>query len=139
MSSDTAVIDASVLVAIFKSEADSLQLIERIVSYNKRLLSAATWLEAAMVCESVSQRGGSDADFKELIEDLNVEVISFTPEQARLAFDAFKRFGKGRGTKASLNFGDCFAYALARETGETLLFKGDDFTHTDVTPALERG
>ena len=135
MSSDTVVIDASVLVAIFKSEADSLLLIQRIVSYNKRLLSAATWLEAAMVCESVSQRGGSDADFKELIEDLNVEVISFTPEQARLAFDAFKRFGKGRGTKASLNFGDCFAYALAKELQAPLLYKGNDFAHTDLRPA----
>ncbi len=135
MSSDTAVIDASVLVAIFTSEADSLQLIERIVAYNKRLLSAATWLEAAMVCESVSQRGGSEADFKELIESLNVEVISFTPEQARLAFDAFKRFGKGRGTKASLNFGDCFAYALAKELQAPLLYKGNDFAHTDLQPA----
>ena len=135
MSSYTAVIDASVLVAIFTSEADSLQLIERIVAYNKRLLSAATWLEAAMVCESVSQRGGSEADFKELIESLNVEVISFTPEQARLAFDAFKRFGKGRGTKASLNFGDCFAYALAKELQAPLLYKGNDFAHTDLQPA----
>lgn len=135
MSSDTAVIDASVLVAIFTSEADSLQLIERIVAYNKRLLSAATWLEAAMVCESVSQRGGSEADFKELIESLNVEVISFTPEQARLAFDAFKRFGKGRGTKASLNFGDCLAYALAKELQAPLLYKGNDFAHTDLQPA----
>jgi ribonuclease VapC len=135
VSSDTAVIDASVLVAIFTSEADSLQLIERIVAYNKRLLSAATWLEAAMVCESVSQRGGSEADFKELIESLNVEVISFTPEQARLAFDAFKRFGKGRGTKASLNFGDCFAYALAKELQAPLLYKGNDFAHTDLQPA----
>jgi ribonuclease VapC len=135
VSSDTAVIDASVLVAIFTSEADSLQLIERIVAYNKRLLSAETWLEAAMVCESVSQRSGSDADFKELIEDLNVEVISFTPEQARLAFDAFKRFGKGRGTKASLNFGDCLAYALAKELQAPLLYKGNDFAHTDLQPA----
>jgi ribonuclease VapC len=135
VSSDTVVIDASVLVAIFKSEADSLLLIQRIVSYNKRLLSAATWLEAAMVCESVSQRGGGDADFDELIEDLNVEVISFTPEQAQLAFDAFKRFGKGRGTKASLNFGDCFTYALAKEFQAPLLYKGTDFAQTDLQPA----
>jgi len=88
-----------------------------------------------MVCESVSQRGGSEADFKELIESLNVEVISFTPEQARLAFDAFKRFGKGRGTKASLNFGDCLAYALAKELQAPLLYKGNDFAHTDLQPA----
>jgi ribonuclease VapC len=62
-------------------------------------------------------------------------VISFTLEQARLAFDAFKRFGKGRGTKASLNFGDCFAYALAKELQAPLLYKGNDFAHTDLQPA----
>ncbi len=88
-----------------------------------------------MVCESASSRGGGEADFDELIEDLNVEVISFTPEQARLAFDALKRFGKGRGTMASLNFGDCFAYALAKELQAPLLCKSDDFAHTDLQPA----
>lgn len=135
MSSETVVLDSSVLVAIFKAEADSLQLTERIASYKRRVLSAATWLEAAMVCESAAPGSGGDADFHELIADLGIEVISFTPEQARLAFAAFKHFGKCRGAKPSLNFGDCFAYALAKELVAPLLFKGDDFAQTDIERA----
>jgi ribonuclease VapC len=132
---DTIVIDASALVAIFRSEVDSAQLVERIASYGTRVLSATTWLEAAMVCESASEREGSEADFDALIRELSIDVISFTPEQARLAFAAFKRFGKGRGSKAGLNFGDCFAYALAKDMQAPLLFKGDDFAHTDLQRA----
>jgi ribonuclease VapC len=66
---------------------------------------------------------------------LGVEVVPLTPEQARIALEAFKQFGKGRGAKASLNYGDCFVYALAKERGAPLLFKGNDFTHTDLQPA----
>ena len=88
-----------------------------------------------MVCESAAPGSGGDADFHELIADLGIEVISFTPEQARLAFEAFKHFGKGRGAKASLNYGDCFAYALAKELGAPLLFKGADFAQTDLARA----
>jgi ribonuclease VapC len=135
VNADTIVIDASALVAIFRSEADSAELVERIASYRTKVLSATTWLEAAMVCESASQREGGGADFDLLVQELSIDVISFTPEQARLAFAAFRRFGKGRGSKAGLNFGDCFAYALAKELQAPLLFKGDDFAHTD----LERG
>jgi ribonuclease VapC len=135
VNADTIVIDASALVAIFRSEVDSAQLVERIASYRTRILSATTWLEAAMVCESASEREGGGADFDALIRELGIDVISFTPEQARLAFAAFRRFGKGRGSKARLNFGDCFAYALAKDMQAPLLFKGDDFTHTD----LQRG
>ena len=134
-SSETLVIDASALVAIFRSEADGNQLVERIASYATRLMSATTWLEAAMVCESASKREGGGADFDELIRDLSIDVVSFTPEQARLAFEAFKRFGKGRGSKAGLNLGDCFAYALAKEMQAPLLFKGNDFAHTDLQRA----
>jgi ribonuclease VapC len=135
VNADTIVIDASALVAIFRSEVDSAQLVERIASYRTRILSATTWLEAAMVCESASEREGGGADFDALIRELGIDVISFTPEQARLAFAAFRRFGKGRGSKAGLNFGDCFAYALAKDMQAPLLFKGDDFAHTD----LQRG
>ncbi len=135
MSSDTVVVDASVLVAIFKSEADSIRLAERLISYKRKVISAATWLEAAIVCESASDKPGGETDFHRLIADLDVEVIAFTPEHARLAFAAFKRFGKGRRTKAALNFGDCFAYALAKAMDAPLLFKGNDFTQTDLQPA----
>lgn len=134
MSVDTVVIDSSVLVAIFKAEADSFRLTDRIVSYKRRIVSTATWLEAAIVCESVPERGG-DTDFNELIAALSIEITSFTPEQARLACDAFKRFGKGRGAKASLNFGDCFVYALAKDLNAPVLFKGNDFAQTDLQPA----
>ena len=64
-----------------------------------------------------------------------MDVIAFTPEHASLAFDAFKRFGKGRGAKAGLNFGDCFVYALTKEAGSAPLFKGNDFAQTDLRPA----
>jgi ribonuclease VapC len=132
---DTVVLDSSVLVAIFKSEADTPRLTEKIISYKRKVLSAATWLETAIVCESLSQRGGNEADFNDLVAELRIEIIPFTPDQARLAFDAFQRFGKGRGAKASLNYGDCFAYALAKELGAPLLFKGNDFAQTDLQPA----
>jgi len=66
--------------------------------------------------------------------DMIVEPV--TEEQARIAREAYRQYGRGRGHLAGLNFGDCFAYALARVTGEPLLFKGDDFIHTDITPAL---
>ena len=68
------------------------------------------------------------------VAELRVEPV--THDQARIARDAYRDFGKGSGHKADLNFGDCFAYALVKSTGEALLFKGNDFNHTDVTPAL---
>ena len=135
MSPGTVVLNASVLVAIFKAEADSAQLIERLIPYRRRMVSAATWLEAAIVCESASERPGGGADFQQLISDLSVEVAPFTAEQAHLALDAFKRFGKGRRAAAQLNLGDCFVYALAREVGAPLLFKGSDFAATDLQRA----
>jgi ribonuclease VapC len=131
---DTIVIDSSAFVAIFKGEADSAHLVERITSYKRKVMSAATWLESAMVCDSIPQRGGA-AQFAETVVELGVEIIPFTPEQARLALEAFKRFGKGRGAKASLNYGDCFVYALAKELEAPLLFKGGDFTQTDIVAA----
>lgn len=133
MIGDTVVIDSSVVVAIYIGEKDSIRLTERIVSYERKMMSAATWLESAMVCESASP--GGEADFAALIRDLGIEIIPFTLEQARMAFEAFKRFGKGRGTRASLNYGDCFVYALAKDIGAPVLFKGDDFARTDVEPA----
>jgi ribonuclease VapC len=87
-----------------------------------------------MVCENVPHPGG-ELEFAEIATELSLEIIPFTPEQARFAFEAFKRFGKGRGAKASLNFGDCFVYGLAKELGAPLLFKGNDFAQTDIAAA----
>jgi ribonuclease VapC len=135
VTADTVVVDCSVFVAIFKGEPDSSILTERSMSFGRRVTSAATWLEAMMVCEGSAKKEGGGANLKRIVAALGVEILPFTVEQARLAFDAFKRFGKGRGTKASLNFGDCFAYALAKELQAPLLYKGTDFAHTDLQPA----
>ena len=134
MSTEAVVIDSSVLVAIFKGESDSVHLAERLMPYSRKVMSAATWLESAMVCEGGSRRADA-TDLAEIVAELGIEIVPFTFEQAGIAFEAFKRFGKGRGVKASLNLGDCFVYALAKELGASLLFKGSDFAHTDVTAA----
>lgn len=131
MSDDTVVIDSSAFVAIFKGEPGSIHLAERITSYERRVMSAATWLESAMVCESASRRAGGE-DFAEIVRELKVEIIPFTAEQALIAFQAFQRFGKGRGGKASLNYGDCFTYALAKQIDAPLIFTGGDFSQTDI-------
>lgn len=133
MNGETIVIDSSAVVAIFKNETGDTVLIERITSYKRKIMSATTWLEAAMVCERVSR--GGQADFARMIGDLGIELVPFTPEQASIAFAAFKRFGKGRGNPPVLNFGDCFAYALAKDTNAPLLFKGSDFSRTDIAAA----
>ncbi len=70
-----------------------------------------------------------------VLELLDVELVAFTPRQASIARESYRVYGRGSGHRAGLNFGDCFAYALAAETGEPLLFVGDDFTHTDVRAA----
>jgi len=135
VNSDIVVVDSSVFVAVFKGEPDSTILIERAMSFKRRVTSAATWFESIMVCEGASKKEGGGTRFEQIMAALGIEITPFTPEQARLAFNAFKRFGKGRGAKASLNFGDCFAYDLAKELQAPLLYKGDDFAHTDLQPA----
>jgi ribonuclease VapC len=133
VNSDTVVIDSSVCVAIFKGEAETSSLIERTFAYKRRIMSAATWLESAIVCESAVKEGGG-AHFERLLAVLGVEVVPVTAEQVRIALEGFKRFGKGRGAPASLNYGDCFVYALAKELGVPVLFKGNDFAQTDIEP-----
>jgi ribonuclease VapC len=128
------IIDSSVFVAIFKNESDAARLIERASGYQRRITSAATWLESAIVCERAAKHSGADR-FERIAELLGIEIAPFTAEQAGVALEAFKRFGKGRATKPSLNFGDCFVYALAKELGAPLLFKGDDFAQTDIQSA----
>ena len=97
-----------------------------------RAISAGTLLEAAMVAESRGAGGAGDID--DLIASFGIEVASFTASQVTLARSAFRRFGKGRHP-AWLNFGDCMVYALARERGLPVLFKGNDFSQTDIEVA----
>lgn len=133
MSVDTVVVDSSVVVAIFKREADAPDLIRRLSQFQKRMISAANYLEAAIVCESWGKP--AFGEFDAAISTLRLEIIPATLAQMEVARNAHRRFGKGRGKPSALNFGDCFAYALAKENDAPLLFKGDDFALTDVAAA----
>ena len=127
------VVDTSALIALLTMEPDSARLAVALESDATRLISAVTIVEAGLVIESrYGSAGGRELDM--LVAKAGLSIESVTPQQAELAREAWRRYGKGRHS-AGLNFGDCFSYALARITGEPLLFKGDDFTHTDITAA----
>ena len=127
------VIESSALVAILFGESDAAALAAEIERDATRLMSAASALEVAMVIESeLGEEGGRELDL--LLMRVGVEIVPFTEEHLRLARHAFRTFGKGRHP-AGLNFGDCFAYALSKASGEPLLFKGADFAKTDIVPA----
>jgi ribonuclease VapC len=97
-------------------------------------MSAANYLEAAIVIDS-EDRPIISRRFDELIREAAIEIVPVTAAHVRIAREAYRDFGKGRGHKAQLNFGDCFAYALAYTAGEPLLFTGRDFTHTGIESA----
>ena len=128
------VIDSSAFIAILKDEPERRRFIDAIVDHQDPRTSAATYLETSMVMElRLSDRGGRVVD--SLIEEIGVEIVPFDHVQAIAARDAFRRYGKGRH-RAALNFGDCFAYALAKTLSAPLLFKGDDFSLTDIKRAI---
>jgi ribonuclease VapC len=124
------VVDTSALMAIFLEEPDASAYISAMASDTKRMISAATLVEASIVA-MMRRRPDPIAALDILMTRLRIEVVPVDGEQARLARDGFRRFGKGRAS-AGLNFGDCFSYALAKQLGEPLLFKGNDFGKTDV-------
>ncbi len=127
------IIDASGILAVLLSEPDAKRHEDAIAAVLPCRMSAVALLEAAMVVESrggVAARHGLDV----LLEKAAVELVSTTPEHANAARRAWRRFGRGNHP-AALNFGDCFAYALAEATGEPLLFKSNDFARTDVESA----
>lgn len=125
------VLDTSAIVAILLDEAERFAFNRLIESDPIRLLSAATRVEATLVIERRRGEVGR-ADLDRFLREARIEVMAVTPEQAEIACDAFRRYGKGRHP-ANLNFGVVFAYA--KVTGEPLLFKGEDFARTDVAVA----
>ncbi|MBI1758949.1 MAG: type II toxin-antitoxin system VapC family toxin [Actinobacteria bacterium] len=129
------IIDTSALIAILRAEPEAAACAKAIEAAGHRRMSAANFLEAAVVMDSVRDPVVSRR-FDELITTAEIRIEPVTGTQARIARDAYRDFGKGSGHPAGLNFGDCFAYALAKELGEPLLFKGNDFVHTDLTPAV---
>ncbi len=127
------VIDTSALIAILLNEPETVHFATAIAEAPSRLVSAVSALEAAIVIEVKKGSVGSQL-LDDLLAAMQVNIASFDESQFRLAREAFAKFGKGRHP-ASLNFGDCCAYALALKTGEPLLFKGQDFSATDITVA----
>jgi ribonuclease VapC len=124
------VIDSSVLLAILLAEPERSHFVDLITDAGVRLLSAANALETAIVAESrLNIGGGHELDI--LIQKASIEIVSVDSEQFAAARQAWRKFGKGRHP-AGLNFGDCFAYALSKVSGEPLLAKGTDFRKTDL-------
>jgi ribonuclease VapC len=129
------VIDTSAIFAAVVGEGDSGLYRNAILSAPLRIVSALTFLETQIVLFSRSG-DGSIVILHELIRLAGIAIVPFDPPTAEAAFDAFKRYGKGRGHKAQLNIIDCTAYALAKTRNLPLLYKGDDFAATDIEPAL---
>lgn len=131
------IVDTSALLAILRAEREASSCAEAIEHASVRRISAANLLEVAIVIDAARDPIASRR-LDDLLRVADLTVESVTCQQARVGRDAYRDFGKGSGHPARLNFGDCFAYALAKVMGEPLLFKGDDFGHTDITPAIAR-
>jgi ribonuclease VapC len=132
------VVDSSALIAMLLGEADAERFEERIYTESSCLISAANYVETGQV---FVQRLRQEPDvtlarFHELLEQNNIIIAPIDEAQARTALDARVKYGRGFGHRAGLNYSDCFAYALAKTRNLPLLFKGDDFTHTDIVSAL---
>lgn len=128
------IVDTSAIVAILFDEPDAAAYSQAIAEADVRRISAATYVEAAVVVEASTTAGGP-RQFDAFVRRAGLRIEPVTEEQAHLARQAYADYGKGRHA-AGLNFGDCFAYALAKATGEPLLFKGADLGKTDVVRAV---
>ena len=129
------ILDSSAILAIVLCEPDRLRYMDAMLDNTPRRMSVANWLEATMV---IDRRGSavSISRFEDFLRDAEIELMPVSATQAATARRAWRTFGRGVHP-AELNYGDCFAYALAKETREPLLFKGTDFAQTDVEPALK--
>lgn len=130
------IVDTSAIIAILRNEPDAEVYSQAVAAAHQPRMSAGTFLEAAIVVDANGDPVLSGR-FDDLITASAIEVVPVTRQHAETARLAYRAFGKGRGHGAQLNLGDCFAYALARQTGEPLLFKGADFGQTDIQPAVE--
>jgi ribonuclease VapC len=129
------IVDTSAIVAILRDEPEARSFADAIAGADSRRVSAVNFVEAAAVIDA-GRNPVTSRRFDDFFKEAQFIVEPVTVEQARIAREAYRDFGKGSGHPAKLNFGDCFAYALARATGEPILFKGDDFRHTDLAPAI---
>ncbi len=130
------IIDTSIVVAMLLREPEASAYVALMSRAPARRMSAASYVELGAVVDGRRDpvlTGALDAT----LASTRIEVVAFTTQQARIARDAYRLFGRGSGHPAQLNMGDCFAYALARDLGEPLLFKGDDFAQTDIELVTE--
>jgi ribonuclease VapC len=129
------IIDTSAVVAILRFEPEREAFAKILDEARELRISAATYLELGIVIDSRKEPVAS-REIDEFLERFNVQIEPVTAQQARIAREAYRDFGKGSGHPANLNFVDCFSYALAREKREPILYKGDDFVHTDLRRAV---
>jgi ribonuclease VapC len=129
------ILDTSAIIAILRDEPEAMSCAQAISDAMSRRVSAVNFVESAVVIDA-SRDPIATRRFDDFIREANIFIESVTEIQAQIARAAYRDFGKGSGHPARLNFGDCFAYALAKESGEPLLFKGGDFAHTDIVAAL---
>lgn len=135
------VVDTSAVVAIFLQEADAADIAIAIAQDEEPTISAATVVETSLVLRGLKQISPAKAEdwLNEFLDIAGMQIEPVTVEQVQAAREAHMRFGRGTGHAARLNYGDCFSYALAKVFGAPLLFKGDDFGHTDVARAMRGG
>ncbi|GAB4062001.1 type II toxin-antitoxin system VapC family toxin [Angustibacter speluncae] len=127
------IVDSSALMAIVNEEPDGGACL-RLAAASPTRMSVASWVEVGIVADARSASHARRLD--EIISELEIETVPVSRQHAQVARAAYQRFGRGSGSPARLNFGDCFSYALSVVTGEPLLFVGDDFARTDVQSAL---
>jgi ribonuclease VapC len=132
------IVDTSALVAILRDEDDASAYAHALAMAATKRISAGTLLETTIVVDA-NRDPVLSGRLDDLVTEAALEVVPVTRRHVDIARRAYRDFGRGSGHPAALNFGDCFAYALAREAGEPLLYKGEDFGHTDVAPVLQFG
>lgn len=129
------IVDTSAIMAILLREDEADEFLIKLFEYPDSRISAGTWIELSAIITRRRQPGILD-DLESLIRHIRLRITPVSVRQAELGHEAYRSFGRGSGHGARLNFGDCFAYALAKDTGEPLLYKGNDFAKTDIAPAL---
>jgi ribonuclease VapC len=130
------IVDTSALIAILRAEPDAALMAQELAGAECVRLSTANFVEAAAVIDG-SQDPIASRRYDDLLREAGIVLEPVTEAQARLARQAYRDFGKGSGHPAQLNFGDCFAYALAKDVDEPLLYKGTDFAATDVASVVQ--
>jgi ribonuclease VapC len=130
------IVDSSAIITILRGEPEAESFINALAHDHRPLISAVTYIEAAIIADS-NHDPILSGQFNQLLASACIEIEPVTKEQSLIAREAYRNFGKGSGHPASLNFGDCFAYALSIATSQPLLFKGKDFGQTDVKPVIQ--